>query len=54
MQRLYKRRKTDNEGNISSNWSVFRSTKAMGNNFSDNDNDNNSNIVEIIYDGGVI
>jgi hypothetical protein len=24
MQRLYKRRKTDSEGNITSNWSVLR------------------------------
>lgn len=52
MQRLYKRRKTDNEGNISSNWSVFRSTKTMGNNLSTDDND--PSIAEIIYDGGVI
>jgi hypothetical protein len=52
MQRLYKRRKTDNEGNISSNWSVFRSTKTMGNNLSTDDND--PSIAEVIYDGGVI
>ena len=28
MQRLYKRRKTDAEGNISSNWSIFNRTNA--------------------------
>ena len=29
MQRLYKRRKTDDEGNIKSNWSVLREDKVM-------------------------
>ena len=29
MQRLYKRRKTDNEGKISSNWSVLREVSAI-------------------------
>lgn len=29
MQRLYKRRKTDGEGNISSNWSVLREVSAL-------------------------
>lgn len=29
MQRLYKRRKTDDEGNISSNWSVLREVSAL-------------------------
>ena len=29
MQRLYKRRKTDSEGNISSNWSVLREVCAF-------------------------
>ena len=29
LQRLYKRRKTDNSGNISSNWSVFRQVSAI-------------------------
>ena len=29
MQRLYKRRKTDSEGNISSNWSVLREVSAF-------------------------
>lgn len=28
MQRLYKRRKVDSEGNISSNWSIFKQTNA--------------------------
>ena len=29
MQRLYKRRKTDDKGNISSNWSVLRKVSAL-------------------------
>ena len=29
MQRLYKRRKTDGKGNISSNWSVLRKVSAL-------------------------
>ena len=29
-QRLYKRRKTDNEGNITSNWSVLREVNTLG------------------------
>ena len=29
MQRLYKRRKTDSKGNISSNWSILREVSAL-------------------------
>jgi hypothetical protein len=29
MQRLYKRRKTDDKGNISSNWSVLRQVSTL-------------------------
>ena len=53
MQRLYKRRRTDKEGYIKSNWSVFSETSAItGNNPSDDYFDDQRE--EVIWDGGVI
>ena len=47
MQRLYKRRKIDADGNVSSNWSIFG-------NSSGKDSHPVSEVTEIIYDGGII
>ena len=53
MQRLYKRRRTDKEGYIKSNWSVFSETSAIaGSNPSDDYFDDQRE--EVIWDGGVI
>ena len=53
MQRLYKRRKTDSEGNIRSNWSVFSETSAInGNNPSDDIFDDS--VDTVILEGGFI
>lgn len=55
LQRLYKRRKTDEDGFVRSNWSVFRDTSVIGgkgnpgDNIEDDDNDNH-----IIFEGGLI
>ena len=49
MQRLYKRRKTDADGNVSSNWSVF-APGAM----SQNQKDESDYTTDLILDGGVI
>lgn len=56
MQRLYKRRKTDANGNISSNWSVLSENSAIDgyDPIKDNNNNNKPSISSIIYDGGVI
>ena len=53
MQRLYKRRKEDEDGNIRSNWSVFRINPSLrpyeggGSNSGSEDQ-----VEEVIYDGG--
>ena len=53
MQRLYKRRKTDNEGNIRSNWSVFSETSAInGSNPSDDIFDDS--VDTVILEGGFV
>ena len=53
MQRLYKRRKEDEDGNIRSNWSVFRTNPSLrpyeGGGSSGGSGDQ---IEEVIYDGG--
>lgn len=59
MQRLYKRRRTDKNGNIHSNWSVLRENSAVGGyNITDDENIDNENQpsipTNVIYDGGVI
>lgn len=52
MQRLYKRRKTDSDGNISSNWSVFSpNNKATAKRYKNDDSDYTT---EIIFEGGEI
>ena len=52
MQRLYKRRKSDSDGNISSNWSIFSpNNKAATKRY---ENDNSDSTTEIIFEGGEI
>ena len=58
MQRLYKRRKIDKNGNISSNWSVLRENSAIDG-YTPNTEDTNNNKPDtiptlVIYDGGII
>ena len=52
MQRLYKRRKTDSDGNISSNWSVFSPNAKP--NAKRYENDDSDYTTEIIFEGGEI
>ena len=52
MQRLYKRRKTDSDGNISSNWSVFSPNAKV--NTKRYENDDSDYTTEIIFEGGEI
>ena len=56
MQRLYKRRKTDDEGYIRSNWSVLRENSVLGGRSSREDNieDSEDNDNTIIFEGGII
>ena len=53
MQRLYKRRKVDAGGNVSSNSSVFGKNSVIGGSSAIPD-DTSDNTVEIIYEGGII
>lgn len=53
MQRLYKRRKIDGDGNIRSNWSVFRNSSSVRNS-SSGGNSSGDEVEEVIYDGGQI
>jgi hypothetical protein len=55
MQRLYKRRKTDKNGNIHSNWSVLRENSAIdGYNVTDSEENKDDSPSEVIWDGGLI
>ena len=56
MQRLYKRRKTDDEGYIRSNWSVLRENSVLGGRSSKEDNieDSEDDSNTIIFEGGII
>ena len=56
MQRLYKRRKTDDEGYIRSNWSVLRENSVLGGRSSREDNieDSEDDSNTIIFEGGII
>ena len=53
MQRLYGRRKSDSEGNIKSNWSVFRENSVInGKSGAIPEEDNGSDII--IFEGGLV
>ena len=56
MQRLYKRRRVDGEGNICSNWSSLLEDSVINGytKIDDNDTINDDNVREIIYEGGII
>ena len=55
MQRLYKRRRTDKDGMIRSNWDVFQEDSAInGNKEIDSLDMYNDNIREVILEGGII
>ena len=56
-QRLYKRRKTDKDGYIRSNWSVFRENTALGGSTSSsetNEEEGSTKETILIYDGGLL
>ena len=55
MQRLYKRRRTGADGEIKSNWDVFREDSAITGHIDIDENDMcNDTIREIILEGGII
>ena len=55
MQRLYKRRRTGMDGEIKSNWDVFREDSAIARHIDIDENDMcNDTIREIILEGGII
>ena len=55
MQRLYGRRKTDDKGNIKSNWSIFRDASAINKtNFDNVTSEENDDDKVIIFEGGLI
>lgn len=53
MQRLYKRRKTDADGNVASNWSVFGANSVLGGKKPVKE-DGSDFVTDIIYEGGII
>jgi hypothetical protein len=55
VQRLYKRRRTGSNGEIKSNWDVFREDSAITGHVDIDENDTLDNTVkEVIYEGGLI
>lgn len=56
MQRLYKRRKTDENGYIKSNWSVLRETSALDKStlIEDDNIEEDTSVDRIIFEGGII
>lgn len=56
LQRLYKRRRTDKNGYIQSNWSVFRENTVLGGNVSSSDKEEEvvPEATVVIYDGGLL
>ena len=56
MQRLYKRRKTDKNGYIKSNWSVLRETSALDKStlIEDDNIEEDTSVDRIIFEGGII
>lgn len=54
MQRLYKRRKTDENGNISSNWSVLREYGTLKKLPNPDENNLETENDQIIFEGGII
>ena len=55
MQRLYKRRRTSEDGTIRSNWDVFQEDSAInGNKEIDSLDMYNDTVKEVIFEGGII
>ena len=55
MQRLYKRRRTDTDGMVRSNWDVFQEDSAISGHRDIDENDTyNETVREIIFEGGYI
>ena len=54
MQRLYKRRRTTQSGNITSNWKVFRENTVLGGKSDTIDIDTDGPTTHVVYDGGRI
>ena len=52
LQRLYKRRRTDADGTIQSNWSILREDSVI--NGQSSNSSNKEEIKEVIYEGGLI
>lgn len=55
MQRLYKRRRVGEDGQIKSNWDVFREDSALTGHRDIDENDSfNETVREVIFEGGII
>ena len=55
MQRLYKRRRTGEDGTIKSNWDVFREDSVIaGHKEIDSEDMYDETVVEVIFEGGII
>lgn len=54
MQRLYKRRKTDEHGYIQSNWSVLRENSAINGNTAPEEDHKDDHGKHIIFEGGLL
>ena len=55
MQRLYKRRRIGEDGQIKSNWDVFREDSALTGHRDIDENDSfNETVREVIFEGGII
>ena len=55
MQRLYKRRRTGEDGKIKSNWDIFKEDSAIAGQIEIDDNDTFNEVVrEVILEGGII
>ena len=55
MQRLYKRRRTGADGEIKSNWDVFREDSVIAGHVDIDENDTfNETVKEVIFEGGII
>ena len=55
MQRLYKRRRTDANGMVRSNWDIFQENSVIsGNKEIDKEDTYDDTIREVIFEGGII
>ena len=55
MQRLYKRRRTGEDGEIKSNWDVFREDSVIAGHKDIDENDSfDETVKEVVFEGGII